>query len=104
MESQNQFEELDDRAYTESFDDVMTICPRLGMTAQERYEFRKNNKPALTKNNQEKLNPKDVDNLIVQLRSLEDTIKAIERKNTKFYLLLLVLSWLDRSSSSQYRN
>jgi hypothetical protein len=49
MESQNQFEELDDRAYTESFDDVMTICPRPGMMAQERYEFRKNNKPTKNK-------------------------------------------------------
>jgi hypothetical protein len=49
MEHHNQVEELDDRAYTESFDDVMTICPRPGMTAQERYEFRKKNKPSLTK-------------------------------------------------------
>ena len=44
-----QFEELEDRAYTESFDDVMTICSRPGMTPQERYEFRKQNRPSLAK-------------------------------------------------------
>jgi hypothetical protein len=59
MESQKQFEELDDRAYTESFDDVMSVCPRPGMTIQERYEFHKKNKPSLTKGNQDGLSPKD---------------------------------------------
>jgi hypothetical protein len=44
-----QFEELDDRAYTENFDDVMTICSRPGMTHQERYEFHKQNRPSLAK-------------------------------------------------------
>jgi hypothetical protein len=49
MESPIQLEKLDDRAYTESFDDVIAICPRTYMTPQERYEFNKNNKPSLTK-------------------------------------------------------
>jgi hypothetical protein len=44
-----QSEQLDDKAYTESFDDVMTICPRPGMTPQQRYEFRKQNRPSLAK-------------------------------------------------------
>jgi hypothetical protein len=46
-----QSEQLDDKAYTESFDDVMTICPRPGMTPQQRYEFRKQNRPSLAKPN-----------------------------------------------------
>jgi hypothetical protein len=49
MESPIQLEKLDDRAYTESFDDVIAICPRTYMTPQERYEFNKNNKPSLTR-------------------------------------------------------
>jgi hypothetical protein len=50
-ESPIQFEELDDRAYTESFDDVIATCPRTYMTPQERYEFNQNNKPSLTRKN-----------------------------------------------------
>jgi hypothetical protein len=50
-ESPIQFEELDDRAYTESFDDVIATCSRTHMTPQERYEFNKNNKPSLTRKN-----------------------------------------------------
>jgi hypothetical protein len=71
MESQKQFEELDDRAYTESFDDVMTICPRPGMTAQERYEFRKKNKPSLTRGNQDGLSRKEFEDLIARLSRLK---------------------------------
>jgi hypothetical protein len=49
MELPIQSEQLDEKAYTESFGDVMTICPRPGMTPQERYEFRKQNRPSLAK-------------------------------------------------------
>ncbi len=49
MESPVQLEKLDDKAYTESFDDVMTLCSYPEMTHQERYEFRKQNKPSLTR-------------------------------------------------------
>lgn len=48
-ESPVQLEKLDDKAYTESFDDVMTLCSYPEMTHQERYEFRKQNKPSLTR-------------------------------------------------------
>ncbi len=50
-ESPIQSEQLEDRAYTESFDDIMATCPRTYMTPQERYEFNKNNKPLLTRKN-----------------------------------------------------
>jgi hypothetical protein len=50
-ESPIQPEGLDDRAYTESFDDIIATCPRTYMTPQERYEFNKNNKPSLTRKN-----------------------------------------------------
>jgi hypothetical protein len=40
---------LNDKAYTESFDDVISFCSRTEMTHQERYEFRKKNKPSLTR-------------------------------------------------------
>jgi hypothetical protein len=49
MESPVQLEQLDDRPYTESFDDIIAICPRTYLTPQERYEFNKNNKPSLTR-------------------------------------------------------
>jgi hypothetical protein len=82
MESQNQFEELDDRAYTESFDDVMTICPRPGMTLQERYEFDKKNKPSLTKGNQDVLNPKDFNILVARVNGLEQELEEIKQKSS----------------------
>ncbi len=49
MGSPVQLEKLDNRAYTESVDDVIAICPRTYLTPQERYEFNKNNKPSLTR-------------------------------------------------------
>jgi uncharacterized membrane protein YcjF (UPF0283 family) len=84
MESQKLFdEELDDRAYTESFDDVMTICPRPGMSAQERYEFRKNIKPSLTKSDKDILNPKDFNILVARVNGLEQELEEIKQENMR---------------------
>jgi hypothetical protein len=83
MESQNQFEELDDRAYTESFDDVMTICPRPGMTLQERYEFDKKNKPSLTKGNKDVLNSRDFNILVARVNGLEQELEEIKQENIR---------------------
>ena len=44
-----QLEKLDDRAYTESSEDVMTLYSYPAMTHQKRYEFRKQNKPSSTR-------------------------------------------------------
>jgi hypothetical protein len=49
MELPVQLEKLDDKAYAESFDDVISFCQPTYMTHQERYEFRKKNKPSLAK-------------------------------------------------------
>lgn len=44
-----QSDRLDDKADEEIFDDVMTLCTYPAMTPQERYEFRKKNKPSILK-------------------------------------------------------
>lgn len=41
--------ESEDKAYTESPDDVMTLCSYPKMTPQERYEFHQQTKPRSTK-------------------------------------------------------
>lgn len=81
-ESPIQSEQLEDRAYTESFDDVIATCSHTYLTPRERYEFNKNNKPSLTR------------------KVYEDSSKSF-RNNTESFSLLITYY---RNPSVEVRN